>query len=112
MQFGYTTVFGWYAAFLLLRTGNLWGVVVVHAFCNWMGLPRLWGRVGGVAIEGGVVGGPVRGKEDKDQRHEGVQMLGFAWTAAYYIILVAGAVAWWSALWVLSESRRELTKIG
>ena len=77
-----------------------------------MGLPRLWGRVGGVAIEGGVVGGPVRGKEDKDQRHEGVQMLGFAWTAAYYIILVAGAVAWWSALWVLSESRRELTKIG
>ena len=77
-----------------------------------MGLPRLWGRVGGVDIDGGVVGGPVRGKEDKDQRHEGVQMLRFAWTAAYYIILVAGAVAWWSALWVLSESGRELMKIG
>lgn len=77
-----------------------------------MGLPRVWGRVGGVPIEGGVVGGPVRGKEDRNQRGEGVQKLGFAWTAAYYIILVAGAVAWWSALWVLSESGQELMKIG
>lgn len=77
-----------------------------------MGLPRLWGRVGGVAIEGGVVGGPVRGKEDMDQGDEGVQMLGFVWTAAYYFILIAGAVAWWSALWVLSESGRELVKMG
>ena len=111
VQFGYTTVFGWYAAFLFLRTGNLWGIVVVHGFCNWMGLPRLWGRVGGVAIEGGVVGGPVRGKEDTDRRNVG-EKLGLAWTATYYITLIAGAVAWWKALWILSESERELMKIG
>lgn len=112
VQFGYTTVFGWYAAFLFLRSGNLWGVVVVHGFCNWMGLPRLWGRVGGVAIEGGVVGGPVRGKEDTDRSTEGAQKLSLAWTAAYYIILIAGAGAWWKALWVLSKSERELMKVG
>lgn len=112
VQFGYTTVFGWYAAFLLLRTGNIWGVVIVHAFCNWMGLPRVWGRVGGVYIEGGVIGGPVRGKEDKDRRKEDAQKLGLSWTVAYYIALVAGVVAWWEGLWVLSESKRELLKIG
>ena len=77
-----------------------------------MGLPRVWGRVGGVVIEGGVVGGPVRGKEDKSRRNEGAQKLGLAWTAAYYITLIAGAMAWWKFLWVLSESERELVKIG
>ncbi len=40
-QLGYTTVFGWYAAFLLLRTGSLPAVVLVHAFCNFMGFPPL-----------------------------------------------------------------------
>ncbi|MCJ1381075.1 hypothetical protein MMC17_004184 [Xylographa soralifera] len=45
-QFSYTTIFGWYAAFVFLRTGSLWSVVLCHAFCNWMGLPRLWGTVG------------------------------------------------------------------
>ena len=112
IQFGYTTVFGWYAAFLFLRTGSLWGVVLVHSFCNWMGLPRVWGKVGGVAIEGGIVGGPVRGKEDNDGRYQGANMAGLAWTVAYYITLIAGAVAWWKALWILSESKRELMKFG
>lgn len=45
-QFTYTTLFGWFAAFVFLRTGSLWSVVGCHAFCNWMGLPRVWGRVG------------------------------------------------------------------
>ena len=112
VQFGYTTVYGWYAAFLFLRTGNIWGVVVVHGFCNWMGLPRVWGRVGGMIIEGGVVENPVRGKEDMDSRNEGVQNLGQGWTVAYYITLVAGAVVWWKALWLMSKSERELMKIG
>ena len=51
IQFAYTTIFGWYAAFLFLRTGSLWAVVAVHSFCNWMGLPRVWGRVGGELAE-------------------------------------------------------------
>ena len=111
MQFGYTTVFGWYAAFLLLRTGNLWGVVAVHSFCNWMGLPRVWGKIGGVVIKREVVGGPVQGKEDRARRDEDARALSNVWTTAYYIVLFVGAMTWWKALWILSESERELMKI-
>ena len=45
-QFSYTVIFGWYASFVFLRTGSLLAVVLCHSFCNWMGLPRVWGRVG------------------------------------------------------------------
>ncbi|KAG1661309.1 hypothetical protein FOA52_008656 [Chlamydomonas sp. UWO 241] len=38
-QFAYTSVFGAYEAFLLLRTGSLAAPVLAHAFCNWMGVP-------------------------------------------------------------------------
>jgi len=34
-------VFGWFAAYLLLRSGNLAAPLVAHVFCNWMGLPAL-----------------------------------------------------------------------
>ncbi|KAH6624914.1 hypothetical protein B0J18DRAFT_195165 [Chaetomium sp. MPI-SDFR-AT-0129] len=44
-QFAYTTLFGAYATFLFLRTGSLVAVCAVHAFCNCMGLPQVWGRV-------------------------------------------------------------------
>ncbi len=40
-QAAFTTVFGWFAAYLLLRTGNLAAPLVAHVFCNWMGLPAL-----------------------------------------------------------------------
>lgn len=110
-QFAYTTVFGWYATFLYLRTSSLWSVILCHSFCNWMGLPRLWGRVGGVSVEGGLVGGPTRGKEDEDRSgNDEKGRVGFQWTVAYYVILVAGALAWWKGLWVLTENTgRELT---
>ena len=112
IQFAYTTVFGWYATFIFLRTGNLWAVVLVHAQCNWLGLPRIWGRVGGVEVQGGVVGGPTRGKEDVDVRREdGEQRLGLAWTVAYYAILVAGAIVWGQALWPLTESDGALVEL-
>lgn len=45
-QFTYTSLFGFFAAFVFLRTGNLWAVVAAHSFCNRMGVPRVWGRVG------------------------------------------------------------------
>lgn len=45
-QFAYTSLFGFFAAFVFLRTGNLWAAIVAHSFCNRMGLPRLWGKVG------------------------------------------------------------------
>jgi prenyl protein peptidase len=41
IQLCYTTVFGWYATFLFLRTGHLMAPLVAHVFCNVMGLPAL-----------------------------------------------------------------------
>ncbi|CAG8208098.1 unnamed protein product [Penicillium salamii] len=99
-QFGYTTVFGWYATFVYLRTGSLIAVVVVHSFCNWCGLPRLWGRV-----ESGYVGPPIK-KEDGVAVEE--EPLGLGWTVAYYVLLVAGAVGFCQALWPLTESYHAL----
>ena len=69
-----------------------------------MGLPRIWGRVGSVAIEGGVV----REKEDEDIKEE--ERLGVAWTVAYYVILLLGMFAWWWSLWPLTKSERALIK--
>ncbi|XP_002062005.3 CAAX prenyl protease 2 [Drosophila willistoni] len=40
-QFSYTTLFGFYSAFLFARTGHLIAPFLVHAFCNHMGLPDL-----------------------------------------------------------------------
>lgn len=44
-QFTFTTIFGWYAAFLFLRMGSVWPCVAVHIFCNSLGPPS-FGRVG------------------------------------------------------------------
>ncbi|XP_068663207.1 CAAX prenyl protease 2 isoform X3 [Aristolochia californica] len=41
IQLGYTVIFGWYAAFLFIRSGNLFAPIVAHMFCNVMGLPVL-----------------------------------------------------------------------
>ncbi|GAA5962100.1 hypothetical protein JCM8115_002915 [Rhodotorula mucilaginosa] len=40
-QFAYTTIFGWYAAFLFLRTGSILPPFLAHVFCNIMGIPPL-----------------------------------------------------------------------
>ncbi|KAI9689451.1 MAG: hypothetical protein M1822_010102 [Bathelium mastoideum] len=81
VQFAYTSLFGWIAEFIFLRTGSLVACVVAHSFCNAMGLPRVWGRVGrekenvldewgevGDGGDGGVVVGPpgIEGKLKKD----------------------------------------------
>ncbi|KAL2000354.1 hypothetical protein VTN02DRAFT_3216 [Thermoascus thermophilus] len=106
-QFGYTSVFGWFATFLYLRTGSLPAVILVHSFCNWCGLPRLWGRVEGPVFTGPTI---VRGKEDTEVSSTAVDdaTLGIGWTVAYYFILVAGAVAFYYQLWPLTQSSREL----
>ncbi|XP_030372792.1 CAAX prenyl protease 2 [Scaptodrosophila lebanonensis] len=44
-QFVYTTLFGFYSAYLFARTGHIVAPFLVHAFCNHMGLPdvqELW----------------------------------------------------------------------
>lgn len=106
-QFGYTTVFGWYATFIYLRTGSLLAVILVHSFCNWCGLPRLWGRV----EAGEPLGHPLtRGKEDSENRSIYVApgKLDIGWTIAYYVLLVAGALIFCSSLWPLTESYHAL----
>ncbi|POY75739.1 hypothetical protein BMF94_1149 [Rhodotorula taiwanensis] len=40
-QFAYTTIFGWYASFLFLRTGSTIPPFLAHVFCNVMGIPPL-----------------------------------------------------------------------
>lgn len=89
-QLGYTTLFGAYATFVYLRTGSLLAVFGVHVLCNSMGLPRVHGAVMG------------RGKGG-----EWVQVAR-GWSVAYYMLLVAGAVAWWKGLWSLTESGNAL----
>eukprot|EP00879_Flechtneria_rotunda_P020659 GHRR01021738.1.p1 GENE.GHRR01021738.1~~GHRR01021738.1.p1 ORF type:complete len:263 (+),score=46.33 GHRR01021738.1:695-1483(+) len=38
-QFLYTTVFGWYAAWLFITTGTVAAPVLAHALCNTLGVP-------------------------------------------------------------------------
>lgn len=40
-QFLYTTVFGAYATFCLVKTCSIIGVIMLHSFCNLIGLPSL-----------------------------------------------------------------------
>ncbi|CAH7681253.1 hypothetical protein PPACK8108_LOCUS13830 [Phakopsora pachyrhizi] len=44
-QFGYTTVFGWYASFIYLRTGSIIATAMCHSFCNYMGFPGILGAL-------------------------------------------------------------------
>ncbi|GAB7344100.1 hypothetical protein MBLNU457_2003t2 [Dothideomycetes sp. NU457] len=88
-QFAYTSLFGIFATFLYLRTGNVYGCILVHSFCNYMGFPRVWGRLGQVAAE---ESGSVE------------QSLGVEWTVAYYALLFGGAYGFYKLLWPLTES--------
>ncbi|KAL2682523.1 hypothetical protein Neosp_006975 [[Neocosmospora] mangrovei] len=90
-QLTYTTLFGAYATFLFLRTGSLLAVVLIHAFCNCMGLPRFWGQVD-----------PYWLAEDDPARKR--------YTAVYYVLLVAGLVAWLQNLYSLTETPMALAE--
>jgi prenyl protein peptidase len=92
LQLTYTSLFGAYATFLLLRTGSVAAVVLVHTFCNAMGLPRLWGLLypHWAASEQPV----------------------WKWTLAYYFLLVSGMLAWKELLWTLTESTGALVDWG
>jgi len=110
-QFGYTTLFGWFADFIYLRTGSIYACIIIHSFCNWVGLPRFWGRVkrreqyplSPVAI---------RGKDDTDAVHArgGGDAMGLKWTVAYYALLVTGAYLFYNGLWPLTISEAALAQ--
>ncbi|KAI5309766.1 hypothetical protein KEM55_002469 [Ascosphaera atra] len=100
VQFAYTTLFGWYESFLYLRTGSLLAVIVVHAFCNVIGLPQFWGRVERFkpVYPEGTDGPIVRYKRTE-------------WTFTYYVLLVVGAVGFHRYFWTLTESSNALAVI-
>jgi prenyl protein peptidase len=113
IQFGYTTVFGWFASFLYLRTGSIYAGVLIHSFCNWGGLPRFWGRPHRRAE---FTKTPVvpRRKYDGEMPHLKMEPheVGNAWVVAYYVLLVVGAYAFYRGLWPLTESTQALTTFG
>lgn len=79
-QFGFTTVFGWYAAYIFLRTGSVCAVILVHAFCNYIGFPQLWGEVVGAAYD-------ARTESESEERvRAGVRRQ----TVGYYVLLLGG----------------------
>ena len=96
-QFGFTTVFGWYATFVYMRTGSLLAVIIAHSFCNWCGLPRLWGRLEAM-VQMESMHGPVYV----------YRQLAMGWTVAYYLLLVGGATGFYLSLWHLTESSHAL----
>ncbi|EFQ28668.1 CAAX amino terminal protease [Colletotrichum graminicola] len=96
IQFGYTSLFGAYATFLFLRSGSLLAIVLVHAFCNAMGLPRFWGAVEPYWHAHGHY-------TQADSRK---------WTFVYYVFLLAGAFFWWRGLLPLTESSAALVSQG
>ncbi|KAK9470873.1 uncharacterized protein V1510DRAFT_369240 [Dipodascopsis tothii] len=63
VQFVFTTIFGWYAALLLVRTGSVWVPTAAHALCNSLGVPHLGALPGPVwrthAYRAALVGGAV-----------------------------------------------------
>jgi prenyl protein peptidase len=107
LQFTYTTLFGGYATFLFLRTGSLLSVILVHAFCNWMGFPRFWGKVSAGETVLGPDFGEGRNGEDQIPLRTDAQM-DLGWTVLYYFLLVVGAVSWWRSLWAWTESESAL----
>lgn len=121
-QFAYTTLFGWYATFVFIRTGSLAAVVIAHSFCNWCGLPRLWGRVE-LETDGMISERMINADDDnRSKKRTGSgrgrfpdlisRFFAVRWSVAYYVLLVAGAIAFQRGLWPLTESDGLLARIG
>jgi len=118
-QFTYASLFGIFATFVYLRTGNLYSCVLAHSFCNWLGFPRVWGRVGvGIGervVRAGAGGG--KGGDDGAVLRDALSAgpadasLGMAWTLAYYLVLISGAFGFYKLLWPLTESSHALAVV-
>jgi prenyl protein peptidase len=106
LQFSYTTLFGAFVTFIYLRSGSLLACIAVHSFCNWMGLPRFWGRLEGVVplIEPLATAQNKDGQRKNRSENRGNRQINALWTVVYYILLVIGAVWFWKMLWVLTKS--------
>lgn len=115
-QFAYTSLFGFLASFIFVRTASLPAVILAHAFCNWMGLPRLWGRVAPArsssatpeAVPIGPAGIGGEGKRADGWAAPAAHGDHIGWTVAYYTLLVGGALGFWWLLWPLTASENAL----
>ncbi|QDS76803.1 hypothetical protein FKW77_002530 [Venturia effusa] len=114
-QFTYTSLFGFFAAFVFLRTGSVYAAIVAHSFCNWQGLPRLYGRVGARSAPSR----PVPGAKRSDERAGGDSStlnvirggdMSLIWTAIYYFLLFVGAYGFYSQLFPLTKSSHALVE--
>lgn len=100
-QFAYTSIFGFYASFVFVNTHSLPAVIVAHSFCNWCGLPRVWGPV-----EPGVPLGPPSVSTDPKDAGRGLDALRVGtdrdstlrWTVAYYVLLIGGLIGFSASL--------------
>ncbi len=108
-QFGYTSVFGWLAAFIYVRTASIWPCIIIHTFCNSVGLPRFWGKL---SRREEHPHSPImmRGKDDADvvQSQGNRGDLGIQWTIAYYVLLFLGAYGFYAGLWPMTVSSQAL----
>jgi prenyl protein peptidase len=120
VQFTYTSLFGFFATFVFLRTGSVYAAIAAHIFCNWMGLPRFWGRVGAPPrIE--PRGRHARSDQASVPSEEDVRKLSkrpqgtnlsAIWTLIYYSLLVAGLYGFSKQLWPLTRCAGSLAEFG
>jgi prenyl protein peptidase len=119
IQFTYTSLFGFFASFVYLRTGSVYAAIAAHMFCNWQGLPRFWGKV---QIETGEPIVPMQFEADKSIRGRSPAPGAFrpkvrkdmtmAYTVVYYVLLFVGAYGFKRLLWSLTESSGGLAHFG
>jgi prenyl protein peptidase len=102
IQLCFTSLFGTYATFIFLRTGSLLAVIVIHAFCNSIGLPRFWGRVRPYWCDDSS------SQRKPDMRGNNYYCGATACTILYYILLPLGAYHWWQGLYSMSLSNQAL----
>jgi prenyl protein peptidase len=115
-QFTYTSLFGFFAAFVFLRTGSVYAAIVAHSFCNWQGLPRVYGRVG--LGRGSPSAAP--GAKRSDDRSDGERSrsasnngrdMSLLWTTVYYLLLFVGAYGFYVELFPLTKSTNALVEL-
>jgi prenyl protein peptidase len=113
VQFTYTSLFGFFASFVYLRTGSVYAAIAAHMFCNWQGLPRFWGKV---QVEAGEPIGPSQADRNTRGRsppvgtnRQGVRKdMTMTYTVVYYALLFVGAYGFKRSLWSLTESSGSL----
>lgn len=114
-QFAYTSLFGFFAAFVFLRTGSVYAAIVAHSFCNWQGLPRLYGRVGirndpSSAAPGAKRSDERTGGESSTSNAKKGRDLSLIWTIIYYSLLFVGAYGFYVQLFPLTKSSHALVE--